>query len=246
MQPDAARAEQAWIDERIAAGIDAPQAMLVHYAAPALIHGRRGPADGAIAARARAAGCDVVQRRSGGGVVLAGPWLLGLDLLLPAAHPLSQGGPIAAFNALGAHLRERLAAVGVPTRLAQAADIARHKAAARDAGVEGICFAGLSHGELLDADGRKLVGLAQSRGRWGCLLSAGLLLAATPWEMLETIHLGRRCERSAMHELAAAGMTGMAAWHPAQWRAHLLVGPWAPARPDASEWEKEGMAYEHE
>lgn len=132
--------------------------------------------------------------------------MLGVDLLLPAAHPMSRAGHVAAFRRLGDRWRQALAKSGFLAGIADATSIAAHNAAAREAGLDWACFAGLSHGELLDAQGRKLLGLAQRRGRWGILLSSGLLLAQTPWEILEFVRHGQRPERSAMHRLASPGL----------------------------------------
>jgi lipoate-protein ligase A len=205
-----ARAEQAWIDERVRAGIGRPQVAVIQYRTPAVIYRRRSADEAAEQDRAARVGCDLLQRGSGGGVVFAGPWMLGVGLLLPAAHPLSRASHVASFRWLGRHWQTALAALGLATRVADAASIAEHNAAAHGAALDWACFAGLSHGELLDAHGRKLLGLAQRRGRWGILLSAGLLLAETPWEILEFVRLGQRPERSAMRQQASPGMASLA------------------------------------
>lgn len=207
-----ARAEQAWITERLGEGIGRPQMALVRYGTPAVIYGRRGhgDADPDVPERARQSGHDLLRRRSGGGAVLAGPWLLGVDLLLPAAHPLSAAGHIASFRWLGSVWHKSLRTLGVFVEIADAASIAESNAAACEAGLDWVCFAGLSHGELIDVQGRKLLGLAQWRGRWGTLLSAGLLVAQTPWETLEFVHLGQRPKRSRMHRQASPGLATVA------------------------------------
>jgi len=201
-----ARAEQAWLDERIAEGIPHPQAAIIQYRTPAVIFRRRSTDEAAERTRAARVGCDLLQRGSGGGMVLAGPWMLGVDLLLPAAHPISRAGHVAAFRWLGDRWRNALGRLGFPASVADAASIAAHDAAARAAGLDWVCFAGLSHGELLDAQRRKLLGLAQRRGRWGILLSTGLLIGETPWEILEFVRHGQRPERSVMHRLASPGV----------------------------------------
>jgi hypothetical protein len=89
-----------------------------------------------------------------------------------------------------------------------AAGIEAQAANARSAGMDWACFAGLSHGELIDGQGRKLLGTCQWRGRWGVVLSGGLLLGSTPWEDLEFIHYGVRPERSGMRNLASGGIGG--------------------------------------
>ena len=201
--------EQAWIKEQLAAGIGGPQLALVEYLRPALIYGRRGGDQEAAQRRAGALGYGVARRSSGGGAVLAGPWLLGVELLLPHSHVLAQLSPVESFRWFGRCWQHVLREQGYASRLADAASIATHNAAAQAAAVDWICFAGLGHGELLDTEGRKLLGLAQYRGRAGVLLSAGLLLAATPWEDLEWIHLGQRTRYSTMQQQASAGLPGL-------------------------------------
>lgn len=204
-----AQAEQAWIDGQLAAGVAAPQLALVEYPRPALIYGRRGGDEEAARRRAGELGYVLSRRSSGGSAVLAGPWLLGVELLLPHTHALAQLSPVDSFRWFGRCWQQVLREQGYASRLAGAASIARHNAAAQAAGLDWICFAGLGHGELLDTQGRKLLGLAQYRGRGGVLLSAGLLVAATPWEDLEWIHLGRHTECSTMQQQASAGLPGL-------------------------------------
>jgi lipoate-protein ligase A len=204
-----ARAEMAWVNERIAGGLGGPHLAVTHYSAPAVIYRRKLDDEAAMERRAAQEGCDLLQRRVGGGVVFAGPWLLGVDLLLPADHPLGAGGHTAAFCWFGDCWQAALGLLAVPTTLADAAGIAAHNAAAQAAGLEWACFAGLSHGELLDGLGGKLVGLAQSRGPWGVLLSAGLLLSETPWERLEFICRGQYPEWSEMRRQASAGLASL-------------------------------------
>ncbi|HWI84680.1 lipoyl protein ligase domain-containing protein [Ramlibacter sp.] len=185
-----AEAEQEWIAQRIAAGIGRPELAWIEYAAPAIIYGRSTrPAADAVQ-RARDRGATVVQRRSGGGAVLAGPWMVGAALLLPPQSAVGQAGIVGAFRRFGQAWAGALGALGVPCQEATPEAMARHKDLAARAGITWVCFSGLSHGELTDAAGCKLLGLAQSRGKWGTLLSAGLLLGPVPWELLGWAHLG--------------------------------------------------------
>ncbi|VVQ20710.1 lipoyl protein ligase domain-containing protein [Pseudomonas fluorescens] len=208
-QLQCAHAEQAWIKEQLAAGIEVPQLALVEYLRPALIYGRRGGDEEAARRRAGELGYGLSRRSSGGGAVLTGSWLLGVELLLPHTHALAQLSPVESFRWFGRCWQHVLREQGYASRLADAASIATHNAAAQAAALDWICFAGLGHGELLDTEGRKLLGLAQYRGRAGVLLSAGLLLAATPWEDLEWIHLGQRTLCSTMQQQASAGLAGL-------------------------------------
>src|SRR3990167_5856099 len=167
------QAEQIWIEQQLAAGLKAPAMAVINYRRPCLIYGRRGGDNAAAHGRAALLYYATTQRRSGGGAVLAGPWMLGLNLLLPAEHPCAALSHVQAFNWFGRAWQQALADLGI------------------------------AHGELLDTEGRKVLGMAQYRGRWGTLLSAGLLTATTPWEELEFIHTGQRPECSALHTLTA-------------------------------------------
>lgn len=185
-----AQSEQDWIARCLEAGLERPRLALVHYEAPAVIYGRSSAPAAAALDRAREAGCSVLQRHSGGGAVLAGPWMLGAALLVPAASPLGAAGIVGAFRQFGAAWAGALESLGFSCREAEAADAAQQNRLAAELGVTWVCFSGLSHGELLDDGGRKVLGLAQWRGKWGVLLSAGLLLRPVPWDLLGRVHLG--------------------------------------------------------
>jgi lipoate-protein ligase A len=152
-----------------------PAVRVWSYNAPAVVLGRAQRPDEAMLSRARGAGVAVVERPTGGGAVLAGPWLLGASVVLPPDHPRVTPSIPASYGWLSRAHAAWLRAAGI---------IAEPAPRPRDAGELGwACFAGQSHGELLVA-GRKLVGLAQARRRAGVLFSAGTLLAAPPWDLL--------------------------------------------------------------
>lgn len=177
----------------------------VEYPAAAVIYGRRGGPTTERAARANARGCALVHRRSGGGAVLAGPWMLGMHLWLPPAHALAQKGAIGVMQWMGAAMGRGLRAQGLHTTLADTAAMASFNERAQQLDLQWACYAGLSHGELLAPDGRKCLGLSQARLGGGVLLSAGLLTATPPWEWLEHIHTGLEPPRSALRDLAGEG-----------------------------------------
>jgi len=182
--------EQDWIGRAIQAGLERPRLALVHYDRCAVIYGRSTVPAADVRDRAREAGCTVLQRRSGGGAVLAGPWMLGAALLVPPAAPLGRLGIAAAFRAFGGAWRHALGALGAACHEPDADRIARHNRMVAELGVNWVCFSGLSHGELVDAQDCKVLGLAQWRGNWGVLLSAGILLQPVPWQLLGRVHLG--------------------------------------------------------
>lgn len=200
-----ALSEQVWIEELLASRIEAPHLAFVEYKKPAFICGRRGGDEVAIKRRAEQLCFDHLRRRSGGSAVLAGPWMLGVELLLPDQHWLANRSLVESFRWFGRSFQAALREHGVASRLASPRGITEHNAAAQSAGLEWACFAGLGHGELLDTHGAKLVGLSQYRGSRGVLLSAGVMLATAPWEDFEWIYHGKRPARSQMHQLASEG-----------------------------------------
>jgi len=113
------------------------------------------------------------RRASGGGAVLAGPWLLRAAVRLPRGHVLLQHGPGSLARWMGRIHLGWLQAHGL------------HGACLyEDAGQDHwACFAGQSPGEVMVA-GRKLTGIAQRWQRAGVLVSAGTLIDPPPWALL--------------------------------------------------------------
>jgi lipoate-protein ligase A len=175
--------EQAFHAAALAAPVTEPGLRLWRYDAPAVVLGPAQRPDDGIEARARAAGATVITRMTGGGAVLAGPWLLGLSVVLPPDHPQVRPSLRASYHWLGAALASWLAGLGVPARALEAPPTRP------PADLAWACFAGVSWGEV-EAGGRKIVGLAQARRKNGVLFSAGVLVATTPWPLLAEI-LGR-------------------------------------------------------
>lgn len=115
----------------------------------------------------------VVRRASGGGAVLAGPWLLRATVSLPPRHRLTQGGIVAAARWFGdVHLRW-LRAHGIDAAELYDGPSTDHWA----------CFAGRGPGEIV-VDGRKIAGIAQRWGAARITLSGGTLLTPPPWQLL--------------------------------------------------------------
>jgi lipoate-protein ligase A len=170
-----ARDEVAWLDAVLDTPITQPLVRVWRYDAPAVVLGRSQRSNEAIEARAAAAGVQLCVRQSGGGAVLAGPWMLSASIVLPPRHALVTPSIAASFRWLGEAFAAWLGdldidALLVPQPVApQAATWA--------------CFAGLSYWEVT-ADDAKIVGLAQARRRHGVLFSAAVLVAPSPWEVL--------------------------------------------------------------
>lgn len=131
--------------------------------------------------------CAVLDRESGGGAVLTGPWLLGLSVVLPPAHAWLAKGLLESYRHLGELHAQVLAGLGVSATALPPSQLPAHQSALAAAGLpvcEWACFGNLSPWEVVDAQGRKLVGLAQRKRQHGTLLVAGTLLSAPDWDLL--------------------------------------------------------------
>lgn len=125
-----------------------------------------------------------VRREAGGGAVLTGPWLVSASVVLPMAHDWVRNGLIDSYRALGQMHAAALQEYGVAARALSPEDLAQSLAHRPAQAPRWACFGGLSHWEVVDPDGRKLVGLAQRRRRHGVLLVAGTLIGPVPWQLL--------------------------------------------------------------
>lgn len=125
---------------------------------PALVLGSTQRAPLIDADHATAAGIEVCQRRSGGGLVYVDPDnSLWIDVIVPRHHPLWSDDIGLAFGWVGQTWATALVATGVagPTR------VHTGRLMYPDWG-RVICFAGLGPGEVV-VGGRKVVGLSQRR-----------------------------------------------------------------------------------
>lgn len=115
----------------------------------------------------------VRRRATGGGAVLAGPWLLRSAVRLPPARPRPDCGPATLARWFGQVHLQWLRELGVAGAGLHPSGTLGHWA----------CFGGRSAGEVL-AGGRKLTGIAQAWRRSGIFLAAGTLLYPPPWPLL--------------------------------------------------------------
>jgi len=172
--------EQAWNERQLAQPLRAAAAQVWTYHEPAIV---LGCSQRTMLAAARAhSGIEILLRRSGGGAVLAGPWMLGVSVALPVGHALWSADVVASYRWLGELLAAVLREGRVP---ASALAPAAARALAPTECLHWACFGGLSPWEVVAA-GRKIAGLAQVRTRNAVLLSAGILLAAPDWALLCT------------------------------------------------------------
>jgi len=66
-----------------------------------------------------------------------------------------------------------------------------------------VCFAGLGAGEVVDATGRKVIGISQRRTRSAALFQVAILLRWDPVEAVAGLALDPPTRRRAEHELEA-------------------------------------------
>ena len=141
-------------------------------APPALVIGSAQPETDA------ATTIDVVKRGTGGGAVLCEAGTLLIDLAVPAGHLLAPEDVTEAYRPVGEAIQAALIGMGLDCRTVTV-DEARAMDDARKAAARRACWAGLSPYELVLADGRKLVGLAQRRRR-GAVLHQIAIPVTTP------------------------------------------------------------------
>lgn len=157
------------------------------------------------ATRARTAGVEIVRRRTGGGAVLVAPGdVVWIDLVIRPGDRLWDDDVGRSFLWVGRAWAGALRAVLDP---AGDEPVVHTGAMRRGPWSASACFAGLGHGEVT-VGGRKVVGLAQRRGRDGALFQAAALLHWRPDELLGLLRLpdGARPEVA----VAAAGLSGLA------------------------------------
>ncbi|MCM5569133.1 ligase [Burkholderiaceae bacterium FT117] len=191
-----AAGEQAWNSAAISARPASVASRVWLWPRPAIVLGcaQRGLAE---AVRDRVGSrIEVRVREAGGGAVLVGPWMIGVSLVLPASDPRAGRSPTDGYAWLSLRLVEALRSAGCNARAVPPAELrgsapdgAPAAAPRADAWpsatpVTWACFGSLSPWEIVDARGRKLVGLAQRRTRDAVLLVAGVLATEPQWEIL--------------------------------------------------------------
>lgn len=168
--------------------------------ARALVIGSTQPAPALDAARAGSDGAEVVRRRTGGGAVLvskaAQVWL---DLWLPRGDPLWSDDVVAAAHFVGVLWSEALALLGLRGARVHTGRLEKTQWSSL------VCFGGRGPGEVVFA-GRKVMGVAQRRDRYGAWFHSVALAAWEPRAILDLMAL-----RPEERDSAAEVMSGMAA-----------------------------------
>ncbi len=175
---------------------------------PAVVLGSTQPASAVDADRASGRGVSVVRRRSGGGAVLVTPadpvWI---DIWLPAGDLLWRDDVGRSFDWLGDAWVQALDQRGI-------SGLAAHRdgylACTQWAAM--VCFGGVGSGEVVTADGRKVVGLAQRRSRHGAWFHGACFVHWDPGPLVELLALSAPERARAVTGLgaAAAGLADLA------------------------------------
>ncbi|MFM1806773.1 MAG: hypothetical protein RL212_1032 [Pseudomonadota bacterium] len=192
--------EQLWNEQQLMDPVKSPAWKLWNYESPMVILGcsqRRF-----LKELDKAFDTQILIRESGGGAVLAGPWMMGISVSLPINHHLVSGGPVDSYKWFGELIANVLNQLGVNGAYAiSPAQLKADLNAGNFKPVSWACFGGRSPWEVLTADGKKIAGLAQVRRRNGVLLVAGILINPTPWGLL--------CSALEQDELDAVRLTNL-------------------------------------
>ncbi|WP_338759925.1 ligase [Massilia sp. METH4] len=174
------REEQAWNAAQLDEPVTEPRMRLWTYRAPGVV---LGCSQGALRERldgAHTLAGAVVQRGSGGGAVLTGPWMVSASIVLPPAHPLLGRGTLSSYRWLGALHAGLLRDIGIAAYAIPPEEVRLREA---DGGLKWACYGGVSPWEVV-VGRRKIVGLAQLRRRTGVLLTSGTLIGRPDWPLL--------------------------------------------------------------
>jgi lipoate-protein ligase A len=157
-------------------------------------------------------GIPLVRRGTGGGAVLCDADYLMLDVALPPGDARILDDVTESYGWLARRLLDALARLGMRgLGWVEPAVLRRRDDAAREA-ARNACFAGLGAYELVDAHGRKLVGLAQRRRRGAVLLQAAGYLAGDRTRLADLLWLDgpvRDDLRARLAETAVLGPLGL-------------------------------------
>jgi lipoate-protein ligase A len=150
--------------------------------------------------RAQAAGVVVARRRSGGGAVLVTPadpfWV---DAWIPRGDPLWLDDVARAFDWVGDTWGRALEGLGIT-----GVSVHRGGLAPCTSWSSLVCFGGVGTGEVLDADGRKVVGISQRRTRAGAWFHGACLRRWEPGPLLDVLSLDADQRVAAQADLAEA------------------------------------------
>jgi lipoate---protein ligase len=175
---------------------------ICRVSAPAVVLGSTQPLSVVDADGAARSGLAVARRRSGGGAVLVAPddpiWI---DAWVPRRDPLWLDDVARAFDWIGDTWGRALASLGVA-----GTSVHRGGLSAPTRWSSLVCFGGVGTGEVLDGDGRKIVGISQRRTRDGAWFHSACLRRWDPDPLLAVLELEADERRAAHADLAGAAI----------------------------------------
>lgn len=174
--------EHAWSASVLETTVIEPQWRVWEYPEPEIVLGCSQRALRNAALQRVASSLPVSVRPSGGGAVLAGPWMLGVTVVLPPGHPLAGPGLVDSYRWLGQLHAEVLRASGVEARAfdPRALSAPDRAVAASDRAVAASDCAVAASDCGLPAEARRAAppGPAGTPVKWACFGSLA------PWEVL--------------------------------------------------------------
>jgi len=187
-------------------GLLSPKSFLTlrwyQVALPTLVLGHGQQQEELDLAACTAKGIEVCRRASGGTAVLVGPGDLMLDVALPKDHHLYTTDVTESYRWLGEVWVTTLRELGLKDAKLISVAEARADAQTLPPLLKRVCFAGLSPYEVGVGE-QKVIGLAQVRKRYGCLLQAGLsLLRWEPQQIVDLLNISATEKREAGEALA--------------------------------------------
>lgn len=172
--------EQAWNAAQLREPVTEPRVRLWTYRTPGVVLGCSQAALRERLVAGHALAGSVVQRGSGGGAVLTGPWMVSASVVLPPDHPLLGRSTLSSYRWLGALHAGLLRDAGIAAYAIPPEEVRLRPG---DTRLKWACYGGLSPWEVV-VGSRKIVGLAQLRRRTGVLMTSGTLIAPPDWSLL--------------------------------------------------------------
>lgn len=123
-------------------------------------------------------GYDVVKRPTGGGIVFHNEAEVTYSLVMSLTDPLLPKGLIPSYKIISEAIVAGLKSLGVRAEVKATRDLPRRPAGSRHATRDTLCFSYPTEYEIV-ADGRKLVGSAQKRGK-NAMLQQGSVFVRRP------------------------------------------------------------------
>ena len=191
--------EQAWNSAQLKNLVTEPKIAFWQYRNPGVVFGCSQRLDTLARCMAQLHGHDLVRRRAGGGVVLVGPWMLGLSIVLPPSHPLARLSSAQSYRWVGEAHASVFQEMGLQAKAISPGELRSTGASVFEEGLEWACFGGLSPWELVVGK-RKLTGLAQVRGNKGTLIVGGTLMSDPDWNLLSRATGNSREHAEKLHQ----------------------------------------------